>query len=236
MPFLLALPSTAAAQASDKLWGVGASFTPTWTGHEEMQNRLFWSDEDFPAYEGSEFTIGVVRGSMRGGDLSVSFVRKPIKDSTTVETSSQPLECSGSGNSSFCFGYEDSTSTEVRDMLVQGIEVTFFIPFARFADRIQIGVNAGGGAGFPTGTVTTTSVITSTFIQGNQPPQVETNVDTFEEDVTDEITSKIVPLVRLEAQAAIRLGRGLKVNIAGGLNAPSVAAFRFGVSYFFGAD
>jgi hypothetical protein len=66
----------AAAQLSHPLWGVGASFTPTWRT-PDYQHVLF--EADSVTLSGSEFTVGVVRGDQLKADWGVSFVRRSFK-------------------------------------------------------------------------------------------------------------------------------------------------------------
>lgn len=234
---LACLPGVATAQASkDKKWGVGMSFTPEWKADQEMQTKLYWGPEpeEWPPHEGSELTIGVVRGSPRGGEWSVSYVRKPFKDKTFTETESF-TSCSGPNNA-FCNTTAQSITSQANGIYVDGVEYTRFIPFVRFgSDHVQVGVNLGAGAGFPKGTVTETRTFTSTFTQPGRPPQVFTDTSTDEVEAGDSITGPVVPLLRAEVQAAFLLGHGVKVNVAGGLNAPSAFAFRIGFSYLIGA-
>jgi len=229
----LAMPAVASAQStSEKRWGVNLSFTPAWTENEKLKDRLFWGDEDFPL-EGSELLIGFVKGTMRGGDWGVSYVRKPIKN-TTVSVSQTQQFCSGPNNAS-CQTQVFSSTTESRDVLVDGVEVHFFIPVVTLANRVQLGVNAGGGAGFPTGTVARFGTSTNTFTQPGLPPQVTTQTFSSEGDAADEIISKVVPLLKVEFQAAVIVAPGLKIKFAAGLNAPSAPALRIGMTYLFGA-
>ena len=234
---LACLPDTATAQASkEKKWGVGMSFTPAWTANQDLQTKLYWGPEpdEWPLHEGSELTVGIVRGSPRGGEWSVSYVRKPLENQTFSSTESS-TSCSGPNNA-FCNTFASTTTSQSNDVYVEGVEYTAFIPFVRFAaERVQIGVNVGGGAGFPKGTVTETNTFTSTFTQPGRPPQVFTDTFTDEVEAGDSITGPVVPLINAEVQAALLLGRGFKVNVAGGLNAPSAFAFRIGFSYLIGA-
>ena len=69
----LALPSQVAAQTpaqtdDPKRWGVAVSFAPVWKGNLTLQEKLFWTDpDDDQILDGSEFTVGFVRGTTRAG-------------------------------------------------------------------------------------------------------------------------------------------------------------------------
>jgi hypothetical protein len=78
---LFAFPQFASAQSDNERqarWGVGFSFTPTWEITDQLTNLFDLDEGESLSLTGTELTIGVVRGSTRGGDWGVSFVRKPI--------------------------------------------------------------------------------------------------------------------------------------------------------------
>jgi hypothetical protein len=231
---LLTLPSISSAQLSNvKRWGVAASFGAPWTGNPRLQERLLWGPEDYPNHEGREVSIGFVRGTTRGGELSVSFVRKPFTN--RVQTINQVESgCTGSNNE-FCFTSTENRTVETRDVLVDGVEVTFFVPVYTAAQRVQVGVNVGGGAGFPAGMVHSVGTFTSTFTQPGFPSDVFSESFDEEFEAAGEIIQTIVPLVKFEFQAAILVGPSMKVKVSAGLNAPSTSAVRVGVTYLFGA-
>jgi hypothetical protein len=235
---LLSIPSLVEAQTTpppggEKKWGVIASFTPMWKGNLSLQQGLFWSDPDddtTPPFEGSEFTIGFVRGSARGGDWGVSYVRKPLKDITQTSTFGPETFCPAPNN---CQTYSSVETLTTHNVLVDGVEVHFFIPFARLAsERVQLGINVGGGVGFSSGTFTETFTDTVVF---TNPPSTQVDVFTDEGDVSNEIIGAILPLAKAEFQASFRVAQGLKVNVNAGMNVPSAFAFRIGVVYLFGA-
>jgi hypothetical protein len=237
----LALPSQTAAQTSappddQKRWGIAASFSPMWKGNLTLQQKLFWTDpeeEDPQVLEGSEFTIGFVRGTTRGGDWGVNYVRKPIKDYNSAISEGPITDCSGTPQQ--CYTYSFNASTSTHNVLVDGVEVHFFLPFVRFANRVQMGLGVGGGVGFSSGTYTSSYSYTTTLTQAGQPTITDSFSDTFTEEAADEIIGAIVPLAKVEFQTAILVARGLKVNVAVGMNLPSAVSFRIGMVYLFGA-
>ncbi|HEX5215079.1 MAG TPA: hypothetical protein VFV98_06420 [Vicinamibacterales bacterium] len=215
--FLLSLMLPAVAGAQGTRWGVQASFTPTWTGNESFTK---WINDGSATLEGSEWSIGFARGTMSGGDWGVSYVRKPFKDGSTFVEHEE--DCfSGSGGSG-CFVTDETTTT--RGVYLRGVEVTFFIPVYS-KSRFQIGINAGGGAGFVEGNVD----VVSTFSGGGQP----TNTQTYTDEAS-EVFWPVTPLIKAEAQVAIAVAPGLKIKVGGGLNTPGYA-FRMGAVYLFGA-
>ena len=208
----LILPAVASAQGTR--WGVQASFTPTWTGNESFTK---WIDDGTATLEGSEWTFGFVRGTMNGGDWGLSYVRKPFKDGSTFVSHEE--ECQPNFG---CFTFDETTTT--RGVYLRGVEVDFFIPvFSR--SRFQIGINAGGGAGFVEGDVDFVQISSG----GGQPPHTETGTDK-----ATEFFLPVTPLIKAEAQVAIAVAPGLKIKVGGGLNTPGYA-FRIGVMYLFGA-
>lgn len=229
---VLTVPAVANAQlSSQKRWGVAASFAPAWTADSGLQQRLLWGPEDYPNHEGSELSIGFVRGTTRGGELGVSFVRKPIKDrSETIAVNES--EC----DQGFCFTSVGSQTIESRDVLVDGVEVHFFIPVYTAANRVQLGANVGGGLGFPndTGIVRQAGTLTNTISGPGFPTETFTETFDEEEPARGEIIQSYVPMIKAEFQAAILMGPSMKLKVSVGLNTPSVAAFRVGAVYFFG--
>jgi len=227
---LVAAPRAAAQAQSDSRWGVQVSFTPSWKGNDSLSSGLQWAPEGI-RHEGSDVLVGVLRGSSRGGDWGVSYVRKTIKDSTITDTQTNTF-CP---NPTTCVVAVDEFTEDIRNVKVDGVEVHFFVPFVRFADRVQLGANVGGGVGFSSGSVTSTQRLTTTTTTTGQPPRVDTTVFTDVEDAAGDVIGETVVLVKAEVHAAILVAPGLKIRVAAGLNAPSVAAFRVGVSYLFGA-
>ena len=223
-----ALPAPAAAQGDDdQHFGVGVSFAPFWKSRNDL---LFTVGlEDTGTYEGTEFTIGFVRGRTRGGEWGVSFVRKPFKDATGVFTESGADEC----GPSCTFSFSSTQTTTLEDVYLQGIEVHWAPSFVTISNRLQIGMNIAGGIAVPKGTITQTfdQTSTSTF-------QGQTNTNTSSDSFTSEANEVMygtVPLFKVEAQAAVILAPGLKVKISGGLNNPGLG-MRIGGVYLFGAN
>src|SRR5262245_47834291 len=75
---LIALPMMLFAQSTnDSHWGIAASVTPKWQSQTSLTRIIDGGDGTF---QGSDLTVGFVRGSTHGGDWGVSFVQKPFKD------------------------------------------------------------------------------------------------------------------------------------------------------------
>jgi hypothetical protein len=219
-------PSVLAQDANDSHWGLSASFTPVWTSDDEFREKIL-NLEGEGTVEGTEFTIGFVRGSTGGGDWGVSYVRKPFKDgSGTIRIDES------------CFDTSCSTTTRrlvTQDVMVTGPEFHWFRPFGTIKGRVQIGINVGGGVGFVRGTIDQTTDFVNSFTLPNGQVVVTSNRDVFSGPATDVMYS-IVPLIKAEAQGAIIVAPGFKIKIGGGLNFPSVATVRIGAVYLFGAN
>ncbi len=131
-----------------------------------------------------------------------------------------------------------------RDVLLNGLEVHKFIPFVTFSQRVQVGLNVGGGFGFMSGHVDAVEFQTSytcTFppgvfpdfgAGGDEPPNpcsnaTITNVTTVQTGSSSDDVSRILksdsdlmPIGRVEVAAAFIAGPRLKIRVAGGLNYP----------------
>jgi hypothetical protein len=228
-----ATPTIARAQSAEEShWGLTASFTPTWTAHDKFRETLL-NFEGTGTVEGSEFTIGVVRGRSLGGDWGVSFVHKPLKDgSGTVLT-----------EESF------SESRVAQNVLFKGVEAHWFIPFATIRDRVQIGLNVGGGAGFVEGNILQTQISAFSVPSGlpNFAEQVcsvyppgtcrltAAGLEITELRPAEDVMYSVTPLIKLELAGAVIVAPGLKVRVSGGLNMPSTSSFRVAVVYLIGA-
>lgn len=218
------IPGTAFAQGQNKsYWGVGASFTPKWVGDPRF-TELFVSENDGDI-EGTEFSFGLVRGSTRGGDVGVSFVRKPFKDTTLT---SLDEECSGSS----C--YRNSETQSFRNVFVQGVEVHGFINFVTIKNRVQIGINVAGGIGSVKGTIEETSEFESRITLPNGQVIVDTDREVITSPATD-VMFKYFPLGKVEVEAAMIVTPAFKIKFAGGMNIPSVSTFRIAAVYLIGA-
>ena len=217
-------PGIALAQGNtDSHWAVGMSFTPAWTSHDSLAKNLLGYEGEL---EGTEFTVGVGRGSTRGGDWTVSYVNKPIDDTTLVETEQ---DCFSGSCSTF-------TSTQtLHDVRLSGVEFNWSRPFVTIKDRVQIGISVGGGVASTKGTVDGTFAVTNSFTFQGKTTTSSFN-DSFSSPASEaEVFYSIVPLVKLEAQGAVILHPTFKVKFAGGMNNPSAFAFRISFIYLIGA-
>ncbi len=211
------VPVSAFAQLSDsKHWGVSVSFTPKWEAMDRFRD-VFVEEEG--TIEGTEFTIGFARGSMRGGDWGVSFVRKPFKDGSTFSETSTDCEPA--------FGCFTSTRTLVfRQVYLRGVEYHWSKPFVTFADRVQVGMNISAGAGFVEGNIEETHELTA-------PPPAPGFHDTFVGPAKDTLWP-VYPLIKVEAEGSVAIVPGVKVKVSGGFNFPGITA-RIAAVYLIGS-
>ena len=223
---LAASAAPAFAQANPEppsSWGVFVNFAPSWKGNSTFTDIFLFEGEG--TVEGSDFSIGLARGKTLGGHWGVGYTRKKYKDTTLVKSESY-------SEANF-----SNTSTETlvfHNVYLDAIEFFSFIPFATIKERFQVGLNVGGGAGFPKGTIDSTYVNVSTFFPPTGPPQTQTQTD-FESGPAKDYIFGIQPLFRLEIVGALIAAPGLKVTFGGGLNAPSTFAFSVGAVYLIGA-
>ena len=61
LPLGVAAPHTAFAQSH---WGISASFTPKWTDYQSIREQVLIDGDG--TFEGTQFTVGIVRGSTGG--------------------------------------------------------------------------------------------------------------------------------------------------------------------------
>jgi hypothetical protein len=213
----------------DSHWGVAASSTPKWTIAEPMRKVLFEGDGTI---KGSEFTFGLVRGSTRGGDWGVSFVRKPFKDGSGETSTDQ--QCFNPAQTQCAMTTE---STVTQGVYLNGVQVHWFIAFATIKSRVQVGLNVGAGVATVNGNVVKTKDgFTPSFNQ--QTPQTGlvtlTPTHTVETLPAKDEWLSMFPLGKVEAEGAVIVTPALKIKAAGGLNFPSIG-MRVGVVYLIGA-
>jgi hypothetical protein len=227
LSLLAAAPALAQQEPGhESHWGVAFSTTPSWTIHDNFKKQLF---EGEGTIEGSELTIGLARGSNLGGDIGISFVRKPWKDgSGTTEVEQR---CYGPGpNLPPCA--TETTRTVTEGVYMQGVEFSWFWAAATIKKRVQFGMKIAGGVASVNGNVVETrDGFDPTFSQSGTTLTPVHEVETF--SAKDELIP-IFPLLKLQAEGAVILAPGLKLKVAGGLNFPAVS-FTVGLVYLFGA-
>ena len=137
---LTILPGEAGAQGGDSHWGVSVGFTPRWTVTESsVPVGILWDNVDEIELSGSGVRVGVIRGSERGGDWGISFVRRRFKDGSVLDFTS-------AGDARY-----------VTDgVALNGVEIHKFSPFVTVGS-VQIGLEYGGGVGTLSGDAVATN-------------------------------------------------------------------------------
>jgi hypothetical protein len=252
-------------------WGVVGTFVPRWEIPPSLEPvaTLHFSEDDASIEEldlrGQEFRIGIARGRMLSGDWGVSFVRRTYADDDIQGSGGGGCEggsVPGGATVLQCMDLRNNISR--RDVLLNGLEVHKFIAFATIRQRVQIGLNIGGGFGTASGRIDTTSFedrYTCTFPPGVVPPFADpsfefgddvdlcrgaiignlTTVQTgaSSEDVSRLLkseSSKTLPIGRVEIAGAVLIGPQFKVRVAGGMNYPGTNAVSITGLYFFGGS
>ena len=214
--------------AQDSSWGVSGSIVPTWTvpGDNPLFKMMFGADSVDIA--GSEFRIGFVRGRMLSGDWGVSFVRRKLKDGSTLSADlyTDPQFPS----------IEQGEFITLRNVEITGVEVHKFSPFGTIKERVQIGLLFAGGVGSAKGQLESRTVEMETTFVGNR--MVGTPRETREMLDAKELIfpgSGLVPLGRLELAVAALAAPGFKVRVSGGISFPGMHTFSVSGVYLIGA-
>jgi hypothetical protein len=219
----LAVPVPVRAQSH---WGVSFSATPRWQLASQLEELLEGDDAEVDL-EGSELTVGVVRGSTRGGDWGVSFVHKPFKNGSRVVDMDETCFASA------CF--PQTTTSVFQDVTLNGAEFHWFARFVNIKDRVQLGLNLAGGLASVSGQIIETTdeieIVTVDPRTGAVTTRPRRTVETL--DASEELFS-LFPLAKIEAAGSIIVSRGFKARVAGGFNFPGYSA-RVGVVYLIGA-
>ena len=222
LSFALAAP--AAAQSDRSHWGVSASFTPRW----EIPSSAGPLFEAEPVdISGSEFRIGIVRGRDLSGDWGVSFVRKRIKDGSTIggdfEQSCGSTGCLPVGA---IYRYENVTMT--------GVAVHKFVPFGTINRRVQIGVTFGAGVTRFEGD-TDAEIYGVDVVGSGTNTQVLARQELLKVPARELFKTEVVPLADLQLTVAAIIAPGFKVRASGGVSLPGYHVVSLTATYLFGA-
>jgi hypothetical protein len=220
------LPRPAAAQEQER-WGVQVYGTPSWEIAGQLKKIMF-EDDETGTLKGSEVGIGLVHGRTRGGDWGISFVRKPFDDASGVR--SEDAQCTF--NNKQC--WTEVEDTRFRGVYLNAFELHWAPAFVTIKNRVQIGINVGGGLGAMKGNVVKTKDGFNVGAFNNQTQlNVLTPFHTVETTPASEELMKYFPLIKIEAVGSFILTHSLKVKVAGGVNFPAYST-RVMAVYFFG--
>lgn len=224
---LLLLSCSVAAQTADEdaksHWGVVTTFAPSWQALKPLEKLV---GETFDI-SGSEFKIGIARGREQSGDWGVEYIRKGLKDGSTVTPSTGG--CSGQCVSTGRFYV-------TRGVALSGIEAHKFIPFGTIKRRVQIGLNLAGGVAQIKGQVETHRLgQVFSFDPRTGAITGVTNTETVTVDSAHDLfTVNPFPVGKVELAVAMIAAPGLKIRASGGLNFPGTQKFSLAAVYFFG--
>ena len=202
-------PLPAAAQIDDPSWGLTAGFSPQWSIPGEWLAGLF--DATTLDVKGPEFRLGIIRGTTLGGEWGVSLIHKRLAKESTVAIE----------------GSDDLLTVVADDAELLGVEVHRFIPLARAGERVQIGLNLGGGIAQLRG------FVSGTFIDATSTDFTVPFPDALA------VTGRQIdwmPLGRAELAIATLVGERLKVRVSGGFNMPGFQVASVSFSYLLGQD
>jgi hypothetical protein len=177
--------------------------------------------------KGTDFTVGIVHGRALSGDWGVSFIRKTVKDGSTIAKIDQ--QC---GFSNGCF--QKGNSFALQSTSLNGVEIHKFVPFGTIHERVQIGMNFAGGVGAFKGNVTKTTYKAQTINNAN-PPAGQQVVTTTNETIKDETSISTLPLLKIELAVSIIAAPALKIRVQGGADLPGYEIFSIVGVYFIGA-
>ncbi len=207
--FALLTPPPAAAQIDDPSWGITAGFCALWSIPGDWLAGLF--DASTIDVKGPEFRVGIVRGTTLGGEWGVSLIHKRLSRESTVEIQ----------------GNEDLLTVVADDAEMLGVEVHKFIPIARAGERVQVGVNLGGGIAQLRG------FVSATFVDATSAEFTLPFPDVLA------VTQRRIdwaPIGRAELAVATLIGERLKVRVSGGFNMPGFQVASLSFSYLLGQD
>jgi len=222
----------AGAQSPDDRWGITGTFVPSWVAMDDL--KILWSGAQTLDYGGSEFRIGLLHGKELGGDWSVTYIERNVREGSTID--STEMSDFGSGppmRYGSLYSVEPSSPVKIR-----GIEGQKFSPLATIKNRAQIGLVFGGGIGWYHGLMTAHNYDVS---YTNGPPPTFQPIVTQTETVTqveakDIFAMSFVPLGRIELAGTALLAPGLKLRVSGGFSFPNTQVFSLTVNYLFGAN
>lgn len=213
---ILAGPVTARAQ-SESHWLASGTLVPAWSVPSGAGSIIERSAVDI---SGKELRIGIGRGRRDSGDWGVSFVRKTVEDGSRFEVTEEN-----------CFGgqcLDESTSYVTGGVAATGLEIHKMWHFATIKDRMQIGMDFGGGVARLSGSVIET---TRDIGFGANGARVLTSTTTIEP-----VSLEWAPLARIELALTGIVSNAFKVRVSGGVNLPGAPALSVTALYLFGSE
>ena len=220
------------------LWGVSGSLTDMWVAPKEFRWLI---GADTVDWHGSDFRIGFVRGRVRGGEWGLSYVHQTVDAGSEIGLSRsfpEDIVIPSCASEAFAAGDCGVFYTANDGLRLRGFELHRFAPFVTFAERVQVGMNFAGGAGWYRGTASRRAV--------NRNPAAPFPGEFVGESVVDVMGSELtmprrfdtpVPILNIDIAVAGIVAGGLKVR--GGMGAygfPGRRRIFVTGTYFFGAE
>lgn len=221
------LPSAAGAQDGSH-WGVAVSLNPTWKVPDKF--KIFFDGETAVDIKSQDFSIGIARGRTQGGDWSVNYIRKNFKDGSYADGTEVRCDDFVAG----CF--TQGTRRTLRNTTLSGIMAVKFIRIATIKNRVQIGMNVGGGIGSLQGDLEQVEYdVATTCNNRGQCTGRQTQTTSTVNAKTELFALPKYPLGKVEAAVGVIVAPGLKVRVAGGLDFPGTSAINITGVYLIGA-
>jgi hypothetical protein len=222
--WLLAITNTVSAQTETSRWGVGGALVPHWTFFEPLADVLDIETD----MAGRELRVGIVRGSDRGGDWGVFYIRKDVNDGSTWQLHETACVQTAGDRRSCARG----TYQVTRGASLEGVELYRFFPFGSIGRRVQIGATLGGGVGRVKGDAD--EFLEHLEVSGSAVTLVSDRLGTVQfRDTFSPL--EIMPIGRAELGVAVLAAPGLKLRLSGGVNFPGLHTIGVHVHYLFGS-
>jgi hypothetical protein len=241
--FLVLVTATSAAAQRDALlaepkvpaeWGISFSFLPSWDFNPTLLSTLAGVEPEHitgadghKTFDGSTWSIGFARGRALGAEWGISFTQQRIRKGSLMNRV-YTYDCLPGVQCS------DGDRLTYTDVTVIGPEVHFYIPFATYKERIQIGMVLGGGVGAFRGTGVEERVESNCCATTPITPIVTRT----EGDIT-QITEQIYfgePYTfygRAEPGVAVLVSERVRLFAGAGFHYPGSTYFSVRASYFF---
>ena len=221
----------AGAQPAQERWGITGTFVPSWVAMDDL--KILWSGAQTLDYGGSEFRIGLLHGKELGGDWSVTYIVRNVREGSTIDgTETSDFGSGPPMKYGSLYSVEPSSPVKIR-----GIEGQKFSPLVTIRNRAQIGLVFGGGIGWYHGLMTAHNYDVD-FTNGPPPtyqPIVVQKETVTQVEAKDIFAMSFVPMGRVELAASAIVAPGLKLRVSGGFSFPNTQVFSLTVNYLFGA-
>lgn len=203
----LILPFAAKVQAQDQ-WGVNFGLIPSW---QTADPSRFLFNADRIDLHGSEVQLGFVRGHTFGGDWGLSYVKKSIRENSTLAT--DVTTCSQGECGTF---FRTGPQTHMT-----GFEFHQFIPYRTWRERVQLGMLGSVGMAWMRGGIYKRAVTESSDVESFETASGELYPP----------SKAVVPLLSLEIAATGIVTDAVKVRASGGFSMPGYHKFSMSFIY-----